>query len=551
MGYEYGTEAFVSLATQFEDFLSRSMTFYGLDLVSTRSKKPTQIEPLMPEVGHGANVICIEDFPNAISAVSSSLTAFRESVLRYLAVSSLSHEYRNRTVESTSSTITPMVMIVSESHASTASTTSYDRVTVGRLLGPQILQHPGVSLIEFNPVAPTLLVKALNAILRKEARQIGKRWSPASQLLKTASEKGDIRSAINCIQLAYSTEAWPKGDHYKGSSIRMNNQSFKISSPNTSLTCMADIGVREILVDLFHAVGKIVYNKRIEIKSSESVSNQSPNHLNNRPRQKVSEVDVGKLVDGIGADVETFVAALHENYVLSCSGGDFINGLNGCIEALSDADLLCAPFSGPSRRYAISSVGSQASFKLDSVRHDEICFQVASRGLLFSLPHPVDRGKSLSSSLRQGRDPFKMAYPASLKIWRRVDEMDSVVDSWIDFIARQGNGSRGHGFTISADTRLSRTEMVTEYLPYIAKCRIPTDDKTLYAGRRGFEDEGLAGVGEDSADAVQLPLVSSLPNLPLPNLDKISRNPDWIDPQKSVSPNFDGLAPSDDEIQDD
>lgn len=114
--------------------------------------------------------------------------------------------------------------------------------------------------------------------------------------------------------------------------------------------------------------------------------------------------------------------------------------MGGCIDYLSESDLLC-----PSWDVFFGARGAGASgfFGRDSASHvlrqEEIAFQVATRGLLFSLPSPVKR--IATGSRRGGGDAFKMFYPTSLKLWREKEELEGLVDHW-SYILLKGDDSR-------------------------------------------------------------------------------------------------------------
>ena len=145
---------------------------------------------------------------------------------------------------------------------------------------------------------------------------------------------------------------------------------------------LAMITQRESTLGIFHSVGKVVYNKREQPEEPP----QPPYHIAQARRARASDTDPNRLFDEMGTDCSTFVAALHENYLLSCSGADGEEtqaAINGCIDALSEGDLLSLDrFSG---RHALQSAA------VHNYRQEEISFQVAVRGLLFSLPYPVKR----------------------------------------------------------------------------------------------------------------------------------------------------------------
>jgi cell cycle checkpoint protein len=207
-------------------------------------------------------------------------------------------------------------------------------------------------------------------------------------------------------------------------------------------------------------------------------------------------------MDEIGTDIPTFIAALHENYALSCSRSDGMESVNGCIDALSDSDLLSLDWSGGPGRRGGSARDIKPGSSANSLRQSEISFQVAVRGLLFSLPYPVKRqaGPPTKASNRGTSDTFKMFYPTSLRLWKETEEIESLVDKWTNPFASHGtlpSAAAGHvpegvdswsrrppAFTstapsarqpdVDSSTRpivsgnSARTETILERLPYVA-----------------------------------------------------------------------------------
>jgi cell cycle checkpoint protein len=328
-----------------------------------------------------------------------------------------------------------MIMAISETLLTT-STASADSFTAHRLLGPEILQHPGVAVIEFNAIAPTLLAKALELVVLKESRKSGRRKTPGPLVLKRLGEIGDVRSAIGSLEFL-CIRGDENGDWGAKVKFGKAKKSAKDSVPLTKMEeeSLELVTRREASLGIFHAVGKVVYNKRDEVPqiSPGEISTESlPDYLSDKARPKRSQVSVDELIDETGTDTQTFVAALHENYVLSCdappNSSEFsdLDHVNGCIDALSDSDMVC-PSSDNS--FNTSRGGSGG----DILRQDELCFQIAVRGILFSLPNPVKRRAPAANGLRQGRsgDAFKMFYPTSLKLWRMKEEIESTLDIWV------------------------------------------------------------------------------------------------------------------------
>lgn len=425
------SDGFQSMAAQFEDFMGRGGKFGQLDLFSDDHgdiSAEAEVKPL----DQRKQIILVEEFPNTFTRSSSALQSFRSAILQYLASNtpllSMSHNPHFK-----SDPITPVVMIVSETLLATTSA-SADSFTAHRLLGPEILQHPGVGVIEFNSIAPTILAKALETVVQKESRKSGRRKTPGPQVLKKLGEVGDIRSAIGSLEfmcLRGDVDDW-------GGKVVFGKG--KKTSKDTSLTKMEEeslelITRREASLGIFHAVGKVVYNKR-EGKVSGDVESL-PHFISHQSRPKKSEVGINELIDETGTDTPTFIAALHENYILSCeappSSFEFssLDHVNGCIDALSDSDLLCPSWDGSIQSSGFG--GGITGTGGDILRQDEMSFQIVVRGILFSLPHPVSRKAPAAAGLRTGKtgDAHKMFYPTSLKLWRMKEEMESTLDLWV------------------------------------------------------------------------------------------------------------------------
>ncbi|KAI0544020.1 cell cycle checkpoint protein RAD17 [Xylaria curta] len=436
-----GAQGFQSVSAQFEDFMGRGGKFSQLDIGLDDSAFKNS------GIGDGTQkIMLVEEFPNTFTRSSTALTSFRKSVSQFLATNTPSLSLFAK--QTPKDPITPVVMIISETLLTTTSA-SADSFTTHRLLGPEITRHPGTYIIEFNAIAPTLLAAALELVVQKEARINSRRRTPGPLVLKKLGEIGDIRSAISALQFLCL-----KGDAEAdwGSQVKFGKpkRSIKSSVPLTQgeVETLQAVSQREASLGIFHAIGKVVYNKREEIpmdpRSLEGRAEVLPSHLASCSRPKRSEISVDSLIDETGTDAHTFISALHENYILSCEPtghsdpNSFLDYMGGCIDYLSESDLMC-----PSWDVFFGGRGAGASgfFGRDSASHvlrqEEIAFQVATRGLLFSLPSPVKR--TATGSRRGGGDAFKMFYPTSLKLWREKEELESLVDHWSSILLKGDN----------------------------------------------------------------------------------------------------------------
>ncbi|OCK77909.1 Rad17-domain-containing protein [Lepidopterella palustris CBS 459.81] len=436
----YSSEGFVSVTAQFEDFIGRTGKFGSLDFGQTKQTSSTPVT--MAGQSREKQIILVEEFPNIFTRSSSAVQSFRNSVQQFLAANTPSMAAFFNGKKDVSPPVTPIVMIVSETLLST-NTAAADSFTAHRLLGPEILNHPGVSVIEFNPIAPTIMTKALELVILKEARKTGRRKTVGPQVIRRLAEVGDIRSAVSSLEFLCV-----RGDEGGGWGTKVTFTKPKKAVRDTPLTKMEQeslemVTQRESTLGIFHAVGKVVYNKREPVLATNPPLPQPPNYFPEHKRPKASEVQVNTLIDELGTDTQTFIAALHENYLLSCEGStseDTMDSINGSIDALSDADLLSPDRfgnGGPGRRIFQST-------SADNLRQEEMSFQVSVRGLLFSLPSPVKR-IALPSGIMNGRgkgvgksSEFQMFYPTSLRIWRQTEEIEGLISLWINQ-AQNGN----------------------------------------------------------------------------------------------------------------
>ncbi|OAA73824.1 cell cycle checkpoint protein RAD17 [Cordyceps fumosorosea ARSEF 2679] len=412
---------FVSSSAQFQEFLGRGGKFGALDL---DSPTPTSGNANMES---DKRIMLIEEFPNTFSRSSSTLSSFRGALLQFLSnhvpsLSMFSQHGRREPVK-------PVILVISETLLTTTSA-SADSLTAHRLLGPEILGHPGVGVIEFNAIAPSLLSKALELVVLKEARKSGRRRTPGPMVLKRLGEIGDVRSAISSLEFLCL-----KGDQDAdwGAKVAFTKQK-KSTKDGINMTqgeqdSLQLISQREASLGIFHAVGKVVYNKREE-KASGDDAEILPSYLAENSRPKKSQISVETLIGETGTDTHTFISALHENYILSCeSTGPMdlstpMDYVNECVEHLSLSDLMCPSsdvFFGGRGGFAGRDSGSHV------LRQDEMMFEVAVRGMLFSLPNPVKRK---TTGMARSSDAFKMFYPASLKLWRAKEEIGGLVDVW-------------------------------------------------------------------------------------------------------------------------
>ncbi|KAF7586483.1 Cell cycle checkpoint protein rad17 [Aspergillus hancockii] len=473
---DFATTEYVSVATQFEEFLGRGNKFRRLDLDEVIAS---------PHGGQDSNrytqqcVILVEEYPTLLNRSSSSLAAFRLTLQRYLAMDATLPSNVLHRSGSDAQASSPIVVIVSE--ALLNSGCSSESLTVHRLLGPDLYNHPSTTIIDFNSIAPTFMYKALRLILGKEARHSRRDKDPGPAVLQSISKSGDIRSAVASLEfLCLDIGEWGVA----------GTRARKRSRNNVILTALEKetlklVTQREASLGIFHAVGKIVYNKRgdASIATEGPCLPSPPDHIRHHDRPKPSQVLVNELVEETGTDTQTFISALHENYVPSCAGPSFADRVDACISALSDSDVLCVNHKG---RVSGTSAG------VDQLRQEDISYQVAARGLLFALPHPVQRHITSSSPVGRSSDAHKMSFPRTLRVIREAEEIEGLTNIWgkrlLDPVSvTSSNSTKDLGMSMSVRkykpdkvndyyhdragivTMISRADLLLYQLPYLAK----------------------------------------------------------------------------------
>lgn len=528
---EFATKGYVSVAVQFEEFLDRGNKFRKLDLDG------------VADCLHGGQdsnsrytqqrIILIEEFPTLLNRSSPSLAAFRLSLQRYLAHGPPLHSnglHRNKAKVQASY---PIVIIVSETHLTSGS--SSESLTVHRLLGPGLFNHPSTAIIEFNSIAPTFIYKALKLILNKESRHSKRDKDPGPAILQSISRSGDIRSAVASLEfLCLGGEEW---------GVPATRTKKKQPRHNVNLTLMEKetlklVTQREATLGIFHAVGKIVYNKRDDASfAAEGFRLPSPpDHMWHHDRPRVSQVPVNELVEETGTDTQTFIRALHENYVPSCDGSSFVDCVDACIGALSDSDVLHVDY----RR--IYGARTNTSASVDILRQEDISYQVAARGLLFSLPHPVKRRIASSSSCAvRPNDAHKMFFPSGLRLMREKEVIGGLVNIWITKLlnplggmlsgldlemtpssrkCRPERDDHGHD-QAGIVTMIPREDLLLYQLPYMAKIHRGEVEISQLRRITSFNETGYASdyLGDDVHDSDESHLGSaSAENSRIPQL---------------------------------
>ncbi|AMD22198.1 HGL142Cp [Eremothecium sinecaudum] len=171
-------------------------------------------------LGRNLAVILVEDIPNVMHG--ETRVKFRSSLLQWLC---------------DEDKLPPLLICLTECElpegsGSSAHESSFIAETV---LGKEILSHPKLCRIKFNPINTSLMTSRLRHIATCEKTQFSKsKWAQLPQFIKElANGPGDIRSAISMLE-------------------------FWCYSSNSS----GLVATRQSSINYFHAVGKVIYGSK-------------------------------------------------------------------------------------------------------------------------------------------------------------------------------------------------------------------------------------------------------------------------------------------------
>ncbi|KAF3904611.1 hypothetical protein ABW21_db0204526 [Orbilia brochopaga] len=463
------------LNAKFEEFMGRGTGYSALPLVASAPKATVTKKTETIRDPNRRQVILLEDLPNIFSSSvtgSSAMLSFRAAVHEFLATP------QDGVLPS------PCILVVSENLTTQSNSSS---ITPHRLLGPQLLNHRRTTSIPFNKIAPTIMQKALEKMIDIEARRMGVTDKPSAAILAGVGACGDIRSAINTLEFMMVGKGGGimKGKVPAVKSKKGGRGTRNRTEPSESEKLTLElITQRESSLGVFHAVGKVVWNKRADPLNP---SLQPPEILPDPPpdlaafARPPSLVDIATLIDTAGVDLDTFISGIHENYLPSCTGDTFLENFESCIEHLSDADLL--------------STGTQVNRNQveDNMRQGDLSFQVAVRGTLLGLPAKVKRESG--SGRAGGGSSGTMYYPMSQRLWRDKEVLEGLIATFV------ASGLRDFGNEKIAGG-MAELDALLEYLPYthrIAKGKMRKTGGLRTPAMKNLEKVVLyRGVGDQS-----------------------------------------------------
>ncbi|KAJ3406665.1 Cell cycle checkpoint protein rad17 [Chytridiales sp. JEL 0842] len=377
-------------------------------------------------------VILIEDLPNTTNA------SVRRSVQEAIRQFANSRETRY-----------PLVLIVSDvlAHGNPNFGGGADAggggggegvVGVRSLVPTEVRDSPICGTINFNPIATTILTKAIHRTLSLESR-----ISITKEQVKSIAEAsgGDIRCALNALQF-FCTH----GGEIQVASSRTKGK----KKGGGKVENVVGVGAKEVSLVMFHALGKVLMGKTLS-------GNEKPDEFGDDEEANVEGVGVGlrlksnpeKTFEAAHTDADTFSYFLHQNYPI------YFQTIEECVSAINSlctSDLLQGPFRNINNRNSTTPYATS----------------VACRGVMTSRTHPppqIPFGGSLKKpqwfSVMKERRELEEEF-------RNMDSLQTVGGRWKDvlpFKALMQRNVRGEGMEESAARLLGRIRSYSFHRP--------------------------------------------------------------------------------------
>ncbi|EMD36255.1 hypothetical protein CERSUDRAFT_52549 [Gelatoporia subvermispora B] len=408
---DYGE--YEGLSEKFQAFLARAGRCHSIFSASTQSQPPSSAVSGGSSVSSASQpkrqIILLEDLPNILHP--GTRDAFHDSLNAFVGAGEFG--------------VAPMIIIISDTgvrgeggdgdvgSSTNAWRARREAVDVRSVLPPNLLASP------FNPIAPKILRKALQTLLRSRfAKSTGVSASKEVIDLIVDSSNGDIRSAIMALQFACIHDA-------DAQSERGSRKGSKGVIPRALLEAVTR---REQSLALFHLLGKLLYNKRKDDPPAPSASAKDiqrdrdfdsrlqnppplPPHLGEHHR-RTSRVDA--LYADTPIDASLLSLYVHQNYSQYC-------------ETMEQCDTLAEWLSW------IDASGGE-TWQQANPHH----FHLLALSTLHSLPSPV---------VRRSQKPYKPVFFDTLRRARNAEDALGDVRNWLLHCPDQTEEGRAGGWT--------------------------------------------------------------------------------------------------------
>ncbi|RSH93942.1 Cell cycle checkpoint protein rad17 [Saitozyma podzolica] len=237
------------------------------------------------------------------------------------------------------------------------------------LLGREVKDGPWCTEIDFLALAHTFLIKAINRVLSLALPKGTTPPSTSAIHLIALSANGDLRSAINSLQMLCSrklpkeskkrkSDEMDEGARNKGAGAGVGagskkglkgGRAAKVDASDELRAVLDAVTRREQSLNLFHALGKVFYNKRLgdpgEDEEDQELLNvirslppddPLPDHLADHARCK-SLVQMEAFVPTVPVDASSFALWIHQSLPSFCTE---IEQASEAVDDLCRADIM-------------------------------------------------------------------------------------------------------------------------------------------------------------------------------------------------------------------
>lgn len=479
----------LSAGDRFADFLRRAVRYPQLSFSTRRDAPPRRA---------ASKIVLVEDLPNVAHAPTCEL--FQTALQQYVD-GAISHAPRVALVLCISDTVARTdaeSSALSEGAAGGGGWRARRETTqdVRTVVPEAVRQHAAFAEIRFNP----LTARMIHGALREMAVRTHGAPCSASALASIAeAANGDIRGAANLYSfLASSAAATGKRG---ASGARKADELVWLG------------GRREPSMALFHALGRVLFNKRAgdpmdDTNADDAGDDERASRVAQllaplwerhthapmpqrpwEPHVRKSRVDVHQLWDTLPVDAGVFQHYLHHNFPAFT---DDVDHFAAVLEGLSSADALSAHGAG-------------------MAAGDLYAFHVATRSTLLALPSPVERrNQQLSKPAVYELARLARAHEEHVAIARARLSGCGPSASASDAALLRGIERR------DAVAGSSLAEFATDVLPLVARIDPRYADALgTFAGARTLDDAAAddLDVALDSADAATGPQPVEVPDL--------------------------------------
>ncbi|KAI5079280.1 hypothetical protein GOP47_0004759 [Adiantum capillus-veneris] len=362
---------YISKVDQFIDFLSKVKKYSGLPLVRKLTNEGNRSPLLKSGLTRMHKVLLIDDLP---------VVHGRELLNK------LCHCLRNFALSVQFPTIVIATDFSEEEHGQG---TSFLTVDVA-----EALESGGAKKVLFNPITANAVKKVLNKIVLAENCSI----SSESVSFIAESCGGDIRHAINCLQflcVGFNSVSgtWDPGGKnilYETPKRRRGLRNGTRNKSKRFIKCAASasdhtssIGCRDGSLSLFHALGKVLHNKRLTENDKDSGKSNISFILKDELQRHPLNMEAPELlISQAHVDAASFLYFLHEN-VLEFVDEEGIEDVSVAFTYFSDVDCLLK-HKKPNTSGILHTLD-----EIDSGHIAEaVAGSIAARGALFANSHP-------------------------------------------------------------------------------------------------------------------------------------------------------------------